>query len=187
MWFGGVLGRLASRLYHQGNSRRRGRKPCQALQVASSPNQTLQQTAAAILVSGSSRSRSAAAAAELVRYLAMEDRNAYFRRLNRQHVPTTDGVPDYYLSSVRMFRAAFPDGLPIDSPDYTAVCVFLDHEDYPHRSIAQILDFSFDLGYVDVLNALGFIEDNEVRVREIARVEKLLRPHGLEAWRSEDE
>jgi hypothetical protein len=117
----------------------------------------------------------------------MEDRNAYFRRVNTQHVPTTGGIPNYYLSSVRMFRAAFPAGLEIDSPDYTAVCVFLDYEDYPHRAIAQILDFSFALGYVDVLNALGFIEDDEVRAREIARVEELLRPHGLEAWRSEDE
>src|SRR6185295_4949259 len=97
----------------------------------------------------------------LVRYLSMEDRNAYFRRLLTQYVPTTDGIPDYYLSTVRMFRAAFPHGFPIDSPDYTAVCVFLDHEDFPHRAIARILDFSFDLGYVDVLNALGFIEDNE--------------------------
>jgi hypothetical protein len=117
----------------------------------------------------------------------MKDRNAYFRRLNTQHVPTTDGIPNFYRSSVQMFRAAFPNGLAIDSPDYTAVCVFLDHEGYPHRAVAQILDFSFDLGYVDVLNALGFIEDNEVRTRETARVEELLRPHGLVEWRSEDE
>jgi hypothetical protein len=144
-------------------------------------------TGAAILIPRGMKILQAAPAAYPYRYLAMEDRNAYFRRLNTQHVPTTDGIPNYYLSSVRMFRAAFPDGLPIDSPDYTAVCVFLDHEDYPHRAIAQILNFSFDLGYVDVLNSLGFIEDNEVRAREIARVEELLRPHGLEAWRSEDE
>jgi hypothetical protein len=117
----------------------------------------------------------------------MEDLNAYFRRINTQHVPTTDGIPDYYLLTVRMFRAAFPNGLPIDSADYTAACVFLDHEEYPHRAIAQILDFSFDLGYVDVLNALGFIEDNQARAREIARVEALLRPHGLDEWRREDE
>lgn len=86
-----------------------------------------------------------------------------------------------------MFQAAFPDGFAIDSPDYTAVCVFLDHEGCPHRAIAQILDFSFDLGYVDVLNALGLIEDDAARAREIARVEELLRPHGLAAWRNEDE
>lgn len=120
-------------------------------------------------------------------YLAMVYHNSCFRRLNTQNVPTTGGIPDYYLSSVRMFRAAFPNGFAIDSPDYTAVCVFLDHEDYPHRAIAQILDFSFDHGYVNVLNALGFIENNEVRAREIARIEELLRPHGLEAWRNEDE
>ena len=42
----------------------------------------------------------------LIRYLAMEDRNAYFRRLNTQYVPTTNGIPDYYHSTVRMFRAA---------------------------------------------------------------------------------
>jgi hypothetical protein len=117
----------------------------------------------------------------------MEDQITFFRRLNTQHVRNTDGIPNFYLSSVKMFRAAFPNGLLIDSPDYTAVCVFLDHEDYPHRAIAQILDFSFDLDYVDVLNALGFIEDKEVRTREIARVEELLRPHGFEQWRSEDE
>jgi hypothetical protein len=116
----------------------------------------------------------------------MEDRNAYFRRLNTQNVPTTDGIPNWYLSAVRMFRAAFPNGLVIDSPDYTAVCVFLDHEGYPYRAIAQILDFSFDLGYVDVLNAMGVLEDN-VRAREIARIEELLLPHGLDAWRNEDE
>jgi len=79
--------------------------------------------------------------------------NAYFRRQNTRHVATTGGIPDFYLSTVRMFRAAFPQGLSIDSPDYTAVCVFLDHEGYGHRQIAQMLDFSFDLGYLDVFNA----------------------------------
>jgi hypothetical protein len=117
----------------------------------------------------------------------MEDPNAYFRRLNTEDVPTTDGIPNFYLSSVRMFRAAFPNGLLIDEPDYTAICVFLDNDEYPHRAIAQILDFSFGLGYVDVLNAMGFIEDAATRTREIARIEEVLRPHGLEAWRNEDE
>jgi hypothetical protein len=117
----------------------------------------------------------------------VEDHNAYFRQINTQHVPTTDGIPNYYLSSVRMFRSAFPNGLQIDSPDYTAACAFLDHEGYPHRAIAQILDFSFGLGYVDVLNALGFIEDDKIRAREIGRIEELFGPRGLESWRSEDE
>jgi hypothetical protein len=117
----------------------------------------------------------------------MEDPNAYFRRLNTGYVPSTDGIPDFYLSTVQMFRNAFPHGLSIDSPDYAAVCVFLDHEGYPYRAIAQILDFSFGLGYVDVLNAIGFIEDNASRAREVARIEELLSPHGLEVWRKEDE
>ena len=117
----------------------------------------------------------------------MDDRNAYFRRLHTQYVPTTDGIPNCYLTPVRMFRAAFAQGLSIDSRDYTAVCVFLDHEDYGFRQIASILDFSFDLGYVDVLNSLGFIDDKELRSREIARIEELLRPYGLDAWRNEDE
>jgi hypothetical protein len=107
--------------------------------------------------------------------------------MNTQYVPTTDGIPDFYLTPVRMFRAAFPSGLVIDSPDYAAVCAFLHHEGYGYRQIAQILDFTFELGYIDVLNALAFIEDAEIRAREIVRIEAALRPHGLVAWRSEDE
>ncbi len=117
----------------------------------------------------------------------MEDRNAYFRRLNTERVPTTDGIPDYYLSTVRMFRATFPGGFAVDSPDYTAVCVFLNHEGYGYRQIAQILDFSFDLGYFTVLNVLGSIQDDVRRQAEIRRVEGLLEPHGLAGWRLEDE
>jgi len=116
-----------------------------------------------------------------------ENPNAYYRRLSTQHVPTTDGIPNWYLTPVRIFRAAFPERLEIDSPDYTAVCVFLDHEDYPHRAIAQILDFSFGLGYVNVLNSMGYIEDAALREQEIARIERVLTPHGLADWRNEDE
>jgi hypothetical protein len=33
----------------------------------------------------------------------------------------------------------------------------------------------------------GSPDDDDLRRREIARIEELLRPHGLERWRSEDE
>lgn len=116
----------------------------------------------------------------------MEDLNAYYRRWSTEHVATTDGVPNWYLTPVRMFRAAFPEWLLIDSPDYNAVCAFLADEGYGYRQIAQILDFSFGLGYVEVLNELGFVPPETCRT-EVARIEEILLLHGLEAWRSEDE
>lgn len=116
----------------------------------------------------------------------MEDLNAYYRSRNTEHVATTDGVPNWYLTPVRMFRAAFPEWLLIDSPDYNAVCAFLFDEGYGDRQIAQILDFSFGLGHVDVLNDMGFVPAEMLRA-EVARIEEVLRPHGLEVWRSEDE
>jgi len=116
----------------------------------------------------------------------MEDRNAYFRRLHTENVATTDGIPNWCLTPVRMFRAAFPTGLAIDSPDYDAVCAFLSAEGYGYRQIAQILDFSFNLGYVEVLNAMGLVAQ-ETWDKEVARIEAQLRPHGLDTWRLEDE
>jgi hypothetical protein len=115
----------------------------------------------------------------------MEDRNGFFRRLNLEHVPSTDGIPSFFISSVKMLRAAFPSGMQLLSPDYNALITFLDHEDFPYRAIAQMLDFAFNLGYVNVLNELGFIEDQLLRLREIRRMETLLLPHGLDAWRIE--
>jgi hypothetical protein len=111
--------------------------------------------------------------------------NAHFRRELLKHVPSTGGVPDYLLSTVTMLRAAFPTGVGINSPDYRALWSFLDHEQFTHRAVATALDFAFDLGYVDVLNAYAVIDDEALRAREIARVEGLLRPHGLERWRAE--
>jgi len=116
----------------------------------------------------------------------MEDQNAYFRRLHTQHVATTDGIPNGYLTPVRIFRSAFPNGIAINTPDYNALCAFVSDEGYGHRQIAQILDFAFDLGYVNVLNNLGLVAP-EAWKKEIARIEEVLRPHGLEAWRLEDE
>src|SRR5258706_2085838 len=116
----------------------------------------------------------------------MEDQNAYFRRLHTEHVATTDGIPNWYLTPVRMFRSAFPSGMAIDTPDYNASCAFISDEGYGYRQIAQILDFAFDMGYVDVLNNLGFVAP-EVWKAEVARIEELVRPHGLEAWRLEAE
>ena len=115
----------------------------------------------------------------------MDERNTYFRQLHLQDVPSTNGIPNFYLSSVRMFRAALPTGLTIDSRDYNATCAFLASEGFPYRAIAQILDFSFNLGYVDVLNAPGIIGDDTFRRAEIQRMKDLLAPHGLEAWRKE--
>jgi len=116
----------------------------------------------------------------------MNDRNAFFRQMHLAHVLSTDGIPIFYLSGVRMLQASFPSGLVIDSADYNAICVFLDGEKYPHRAIAQILDFSFGLGYVEVLNAPGFIADGQLRQEERERVERLLAPNGLAAWRIEN-
>ena len=112
--------------------------------------------------------------------------NDYFRRELRKAVPCTDGVPNYLLPTVRILRAAFPAGMVIDSPDYRALWSFLDHEQFTPGAVATALDFAFDLGYVEVFNAYAVIEDDALREREIARVEELLRPHGLEQWRAEE-
>jgi hypothetical protein len=112
--------------------------------------------------------------------------DAYFQG-GPANIPTTHGIPYFYLSTVKMFRAAFPRGMTIDSPDYNAVCSFLDSQGYPYRAIAHILDFSFQLGYSDVLCQLGFITDEKFRSQEIARIQTLLRPHGLDSWLNEDD
>ena len=84
-----------------------------------------------------------------------------------------------------MLRAAFPTGMVIDSPDYTALWLFLEQEGCSPGAIAASLDFAFDLGYVEARNARGHVASAEERDREVARVEELLRPHGLEQWRAD--
>ena len=116
----------------------------------------------------------------------MRRSNSSFRRELLKHVPSTGGVPDYLLSTVRLLRAAFPEGMVIDSPDYRALWSFLDQEGFTHRAVATAMDFAFDAGYVKVLNAYAVIEDRALRRQEISRVEELMRPHGLDQWRSEE-
>ena len=94
-------------------------------------------------------------------------------------VPATDGIPDYLLRTVRMLRAAFPTGLAVDSPDYTALWLFLEQEGCSPNAIATALHFAFHFGYVEARNARGRVRTVEERDREIARAEELLRPHGL--------
>jgi len=115
----------------------------------------------------------------------MAQSNAYFRRDLRKYVPCTGGVPNYLLSTVKMLRAGFPAGVAIDSPDYWALWSFLDEDQFTMSAVAAALDFAFGLGYVEVLNTYAVIEDELLREREIARIEDLLRPHGLEQWRAE--
>lgn len=116
----------------------------------------------------------------------MDARNAAARRRNLEFVTSTDGIPDFHISTVSMLRAAFPSGLTIESADYNALCTFLHCEDYPFRAIAQILDFAFDLGYISVMNAIVFV-GSEVWDAEVERIERLLTPHGLETWRREQD
>ena len=115
----------------------------------------------------------------------MSRSNAYHRREERKHVPCTGGIPNYLLSTVNMLRAAFPAGVAIDSADYCALWSFLDDDGFTMSAVAAALDFAFDLGYVEVLNTCAVIQDESLREREIARIEDLLRPHGLEQWRAE--
>jgi hypothetical protein len=112
-------------------------------------------------------------------------RSAVFRLRRVLQGPATQGIPDNLRSTVRMLRGAFPNGLVIDSQDYNAVCAFLDHEEWPHRAIAHVLDFAFDLGYLDVVNAMGFVQGDDLRRTERARMERLLLPVGLNTWRDE--
>ncbi|MEM1356018.1 MAG: hypothetical protein AAGH88_14180 [Planctomycetota bacterium] len=104
----------------------------------------------------------------------------------RKYVPFTDGVPTYLVSTVKLLQAGFPDGMKIDTPDYFALWSFLDNEEFTFRAIASAMDFAFNLKYKDVYNANGLIEDLAKREREIARIEAILKPLGLEACRAEE-
>lgn len=94
-------------------------------------------------------------------------------------------IPDIYLSTVRLLRTAFANGLAIDSPDYTAICLFLDHEGCTARDIAHMLVFSFDIEYAHAINALESMETDPTPAQTIARMEQRLTPHGLQTWRTE--
>ena len=94
-------------------------------------------------------------------------------------------IPDMYLSTVRLLRTAFADGLPADLPEYSAICLFLDHEGIPPRQIAQTLVFSFDIEYAHAINALESMETDPTPAQTIARMEQRLTPHGLQSWRTE--
>jgi hypothetical protein len=115
---------------------------------------------------------------------SIEERNSYFRTLHLLAEPSTNGVPDSLLSTVRMLRGGFPLGVDIGSQDYDALCEFLRQEGWPDRALSSVLDFSFDLGYVSVLNAIGWIENVAVREQELQRIEQLLSHLGLEPWRA---
>lgn len=118
---------------------------------------------------------------------SLEERNAFFRTMRLLSGSSTDGIPDNLRITVQMLRDAFPEGIQVGSSNYNALCAFLDSEAWPHRAIAHALDFAFDLGYLSVLNNLGTIPDAPIRQVEINRVQELLSPHGLVAWRSESE
>lgn len=94
-------------------------------------------------------------------------------------------IPDAYIPSVCLLRTAFPRGIPLDSPEYTAICLFLDHEGCPPREIAHILVFSFDIEYADAINALEAMELDPDPKETIARMEQLLEPHDLQTWRTD--
>ena len=85
-----------------------------------------------------------------------------------------------------MLRSAFPLGIEIDSDDYSALWSFLEEEECTDRAIATIMDYAFDLDYVEVLNSYGGIPNSEKREKEIERIEKILEKFGLEMWRKED-
>ena len=88
--------------------------------------------------------------------------------------------PISLYSTVQMLRTGFPSGIVIDSPDYNAIWAFFDRETWPDRAVASVLDFAFNLGYVTVLNAKGWIEDEALREREVLRIEQILSPLGLD-------
>lgn len=111
--------------------------------------------------------------------------NNRHRRELLKRTPSNDGIPVYLLSTNVILTKAFPDGMTIDSSDYCAIWSFLDNEGFSFRAIATALDFAFDLGYGEVLNAYAVIEDEELRLQEMKRVEQLMRPYGLDAWRKE--
>ena len=117
--------------------------------------------------------------------MSMGSANSYHRRELRKHVPCTDGIPNYLLSTVTLLRSSFPEGMEIGSADYFALWSLLDNEGFTFRAIATALDFAFGLGYVEVYGAYGKIEGEERRRAEIIRVESLLEPHGLDKWRAE--
>jgi hypothetical protein len=94
-------------------------------------------------------------------------------------------IPNIYLPTVCLLRTAFASGLPFDSPQYTAICLFLDHEGCPPRDIVHTLVFSFDIEYVDAINALESMEEDTSPTQTIAQMEQLLEPHGLQTWRNQ--
>jgi len=101
-------------------------------------------------------------------------------------VPCTDGIPNYLISTVQLLRAACPDGLEIDTPEYVDLFAFLDAEDCTHRAIATAMEFAFDLDYYDVMASWPQTDDWPIP-DAIQRAELRLTPHGLEEWRADTE
>ncbi|MEM6471869.1 MAG: hypothetical protein AAF802_20080 [Planctomycetota bacterium] len=81
-------------------------------------------------------------------------------------------------------RAAYPDGIEIDTPDYVDVFAFLDSEGCSHRAVATAMEFAFDVDYYAVMASWPQTAEWPLPAA-IQRAESRLAPHGLDEWRAE--
>lgn len=108
------------------------------------------------------------------------------RRELEKYTKVLKGIPLYLQSTVNMLRLSFPLSLEIDSENYFALWSFLENEQFTNRAIATVMDYAFDLNYLEVLNSYGGIPKSKKRDKEIERIKNILEKFGLEEWRNED-